>query len=204
MKDNQTSLDNTRLIAQVTQLESEIKELQDSLQKAKEFIDIDAIKAPINLYIVGKYIGFNQENGLIELIVEGNKYFYTLDSYGSSRLPFPDSRVLVFNIENRRNKPYVLGFDGGRMIQPSPYYAATLVAINLINSQLTLHTQEYGNITLFPSKNFLQNKNLRDGETLLIREVNYATKKYFLLNDDKQNNKLDNNKMYTFLSTLIN
>jgi len=200
---SENSTENEQLIAKVKKLEKEILQLNDALSESKKLIDIDATKAPIKLYVVGKYNGFDSEKGLLSISVEGNVNYYSLDSYGSSRLPFPDSRVLIFNVENNINTPYILGFEKGRMIETSLTYVATISSLDFLNGVLVVNTQEYGNIRLTPSREFLKNIKLKAGMSLKIRKIQFATEVLFVPIVDEESIALDSHKMFAFLAKLI-
>ena len=201
MKDNNS--ENENLIAKVKLLEDEIQKLQDSLESSKQFIDVDATKVPIKLYVIGKYNSFDKAKGVLDVSVEGVTSYYPIGLYGSCRLPFPDSRVLIFNIEGKNNNPYILGFDAGRLIEPAETIRACVSSINYLHSELMAKTDLYGNITMKPSLNFFNNKKIRAGDNLMIRKIQVATEVYFVPNIDEKSIELDNNKMYTFLSKII-
>jgi len=200
---SENSIENEALIAKVKKLEKEILQLNDALNESKKLIDIEATKAPIKLYVVGKYNGFDSQKGLLSISVEGSVNYYSLESYGSSRLPFPDSRVLIFNVENSANTPYILGFEKGRLIETSLTYVATISSIDFLNSVLVVHTQEYGNIRLDPSSEFFQNIHLKTGMNLKIRKVQFATQVLFVPIVDDDSIALNSHKMFSFLAKLI-
>ncbi len=206
MQDNTTPTlqeQNRHLIHQVKQLEGEIKKLQDSLERSKEFIDLDATKAPIKLYIVGKYNSFDNENAYLDISVDGISYKYPIESYGSSRLPFPDSRVLIFNREGEKNRPYIFSFESGRLIECAPQFMATVSAINLLDSTVLLSTQIYGNIKITPSAHFFETVTLKNGMQIMIKRVQYGTEYLFIVIQNEFSIELDNDKIYTFLSQKI-
>jgi hypothetical protein len=194
--------ENELLIKKVKTLEDEIKKLQEAINESKQLIDLDATKAPIKLYIVGKYKSFDKEKGELSILVEGNVNYYPLEYYGSKRLPFPDSRVLIFNIEDNNNRPYILAFNGGRLIEPSQKYVATILSINYIHNSLLVNTVEYGNIRLTTSANFLEKVKIKTDMQLNIKKIQVATEIYFVPDIDENNICLDSTKMYTFLSEL--
>lgn len=198
--ENSTEVD--QLIAKVKKLEKEILQLNEALNESKKLIDIDATKAPIKLYIVGKYNGFDSKKGLLSISVEGNVNYYRLECYGSSRLPFPDSRVLIFNVEDS-NKPYIIGFEKGHMIEISLTYVATIALLDFVNNILVVNIQEYGNIRLTLSSEFLQNIKLKAGMSLKVRKIQFATQLLFVPIVDDELIVLDSHKMFTFLTNIV-
>jgi len=197
------STENEHLITKVELLEGEIKKLQESLNESKKLIDIDATKAPIKLYLVGKYKSFDKETGELTILVEGTINYYPLESYGSKRLPFPDSRVLIFNIEGETNRPFILAFDGGRLVEPSQKYVATLSSVDYMHNLVLVNTLEYGNIRLTPSVNFLENMKIKSGKQLSIKKIQVATEVYFVPDINEKTVSLDSKKIYEFLSKLM-
>ncbi len=197
--------ENEKLLKKVKELEQEIVKLKDSLEQSKKLIDVKSVQIPLKLYIIGKYNGFNKEKGALDISVEGNQSYYELSEYGSTRLPFPDSRVLIFNIENSSlKKPLILGFEGGRLINLASIYIANIISINYLQNTLSLKTEYFGNITLSMTDNFLKNINLRCGDNIMIKSIQVATELFFVpvINNDKL--KVDKNKIYSFLSNTIN
>jgi len=195
--------ENEYLITKVKLLEVEIKKLQETLSESKQLIDIDATKTPIKLYLVGKYKGFDTESGELSILIEGNLNYFALENYGSCRLPFPDSRVLIFNIEGENNNPYILAFEGGRLVEPPQRYAATLLFIDYIQNLLLVNTVEYGNIRLTPSVSFMESINIKSGMQICIKKIQVATDVYFVPDIDNKILSLDSKKMYEFLSKLV-
>ena len=192
--------DNKKLLTKVKLLESEITKLQESLEASKKFINVDATKVPINLYLVGKYNGFVKDKGLLSISVNGRDYYYTLESYGSARLPFPDARVLVFNCEGEQNTPYIMGFEKGRLIEPALTYTARLSNINFIHSEILCTINEYKNISLKVSEDFFKNFSFKSGEEILVRKIQVATEFFFLPILKLQESDKSNDELYSFLT----
>jgi len=196
--------ENEELLKKVKELEKEIVKLKDSLEQSKQLIDVKAAEIPIKLHIVGKYNGFDKEKGILDISVEGSQNYYELSEYGSSRLPFPGSRVLIFNIENSSlKKPMILGFEGGRLIDFAPTYTANIISINYLQSSISFKIEYFGNITLRMTDVFLKNTNLICGNNIMVKSIQVATELFFIPTIDN-NIEIDKNKIYSFLSKTMN
>jgi len=192
------------LLNKVKELEVVIVKLNESIEKSKQFIDIDSAKESIKLYVIGKYIEFDREKGILSILVDGSINYYELDNYGSSRLPFPGSRVLIFNIESvSLKKPLILGFEKGRLIDIAPVYEANIFSIDYIHNTMSVRTSLFGNITLTMSTEFLKNIKVKCGNKIQFKSVRVATELLFIPMLDQKNISIDKNEIYSFLSNSI-
>jgi chromosome segregation ATPase len=170
-----------------------------SQKKIEELLDlsnINDIEVEMKIFLKGMFHRFIKEKNALEILIEGNKYYYPLSSYQCTHLPVSGSRVLVFKSEDDRN--IVFGFHGPRLIDIAKKLKAEIKFISKQHKRLKLYIEEKGFINFTPAEDFWDSHNYKIGDKVILTEINIELDKYFYISNE-YNSVADRLKVLEFL-----
>jgi len=169
---------------------------QDKMEELISSSNINDVEIEMRVFLKGMFHRFIKENNSLEILIEGNKYYYPLSSYQCTHLPISGSRVLIFKSED--NKNIIFGFNGPRLIDIAKKLKAEIKFASETQNRLKLFIEEEGYINFTPEKDFWENNNYKMGDNIILTEINIECDRYFYISN-KNNLKTDRLKVLEFL-----
>jgi chromosome segregation ATPase len=169
---------------------------QKNIEELLESSNINDIEVEMKVFLKGMFQRFIKEKNALEILIEGNKYYYPLSAYQCTHLPVSGSRVLVFKSEDDKNM--VFGFHGARLIDIARKIKAEIKFISKMHNRLKLYIEEEGFINFTPAEDFWDIYNYKIGDKIILTEINIELDKYFYISSE-YTSQADRLKVIEFL-----
>ncbi|WP_198304747.1 hypothetical protein [Arcobacter vandammei] len=188
MQDNK--LKNT-----IENIVKKIENIEKELQKHKKHLTSNATDGiDVKLFVKGKYIDFDEENQSLEILVEGNTRYYSLEDYYSKYLPFPDTTVVIFSEDGSKGDiAKIFATNKGEIDKISSY--KSFVYKGSKNNQAIFHSFESAYLTFEEKDSLFEKCGLKIGQSVDFREIIWGTKIFYIPQIDKNFIKQDRLKI---------
>ena len=201
-KENQSKDEKNKLLQHnINELLNESKKVEEQMDKTKRESTIVDIKIEPKFYLKGMFDHFNREKSSLCILIEGQQYFYPLDTYQCLHLPISGARVLIFNSDEGNQLIY--GFDISKIIHPSKKVKVEIKSFIRATNILKVSSKEYGYLNLSVSDTFFKNVPLRLGATVILNQINIDGDYYFYINESIQGNNMRDVVLKTLLKAKV-
>lgn len=173
MQDNK--LKNT-----IENIVKKIENIEKELQKHKKHLTSNATDGiDVKLFVKGKYIDFDEENQSLEILVEGDTRYYSLEDYYSKYLPFPDTTVVIFSEDGSKGDiAKIFATNKGEIDKISSY--KSFVYKGSKNNQAIFHSLERAYLTFEEKDSLFEKLALKIGQSVDFREIIWGTKIFYV------------------------
>ncbi len=192
---------NKVLEGHIDELIKESKKVEKQMDKTKRESTIVDISIEPKFYLKGMFDHFNKEKASLCILVEGQQYFYPLETYQCLHLPMSGSRVLIFKSDE--GKHLIYGFDVSNIISPSKKVKVEVKSFIRSTNILKVSSKEYGYLNLLMTGDFFQNLKLRLGQTVILNQINIDGNYYFYINESIQGNHMRDVVLKTLLKAKV-
>ncbi|MCT7536962.1 hypothetical protein ACOTWR_04775 [Aliarcobacter butzleri] len=173
MEDNLLKQAISNIISQISKIEKEIESHKKKLTKNTSN-ELDS-----KLFLKGKFISFDEHNQSLEILVNGDISFYSIEDYYSQYLPFPDSTVVIFSkYKTNGNKAKIFAMKKGEIDKFATYH--TLIYKGIKDSKVIFYSESNGYITIDMLENLIETYGFKIGDNIKFREIKYGLKQLFI------------------------
>lgn len=188
-------MQDNRLKITIENIVKKIENIENELQKHKKHLTSNATEGiDVKLFLKGKYIAFDEDSQFLEILVEGETRYYSLEDYYSRYLPFPDTTVVIFSEDGSQGDvAKIFAINKGEIDKISSY--KSFIYKGRKNNQAIFHSLESAYLS-FEDKNCLvENLALKVGQNVDFREIIYGTKIFYVPQIDENLIKQDKLKI---------
>lgn len=176
----------SNIITKINKIEIEIENHKKNLTKNTS----DGLEP--KLFVKGKFISFDEQNQSLEILVNGDVSFYSIEDYYSQYLPFPDSTVVIFSkYQTNGNKAKIFAMKKGEIDKFTTYHSFTFKGIK--DSKAVFYSDLTGYIIMDMLENLVETYGIKINENIKFKEIKYGLKQFFIPLINK--NKIKQNRL---------
>lgn len=157
-----------------------INSIENELEKHKKNISNNALYGiEPKLFIKGKFISFDKDNQTLQILVNGDIRFYSINNYYSEYIPFPDTTVVIFSEVTTDGKvAKIFAIKKGEIDKFTNYH--NFIFKGLKNKEAIFHSKELGYLNFSMPVDLIDFYGIKLSDEVRFREVKYGIDQYFI------------------------